>query len=188
MASFLVPADLALIWMLNPSSMTSHMVNLPHGWYPHTRSFFATLQSDWLKLGAKKVRWLQAHEIGRSKLKNVQWIIQKQIYVHFHAWNKCEMNSLLAYLQHTKSKLVLALAKYFLHCFFSQYIFFPLYIRIEDIVKYCYILLKRHCTHHFWPLAMHAYILSHISLISHWWSFTILFHVVDHLPFEVISI
>ena len=24
--------------------MTSHMVNLPHGWYPHTRSFFATLK------------------------------------------------------------------------------------------------------------------------------------------------
>ncbi len=41
---FLVPADLALIsHMVKPSSMTSHMVNRPHGWYPHTRSFFATL-------------------------------------------------------------------------------------------------------------------------------------------------
>ena len=28
-----------------PSSETSHMVNLPHGWYPCTRSFFATLSS-----------------------------------------------------------------------------------------------------------------------------------------------
>ena len=31
-----------------PSSLTSHMVNLPHGWYPRTRCFFATLQKCWV--------------------------------------------------------------------------------------------------------------------------------------------
>ena len=38
---FLVPADLALdlLVKVETSSMTSHMLNLPHGWYPHPAAF-----------------------------------------------------------------------------------------------------------------------------------------------------
>ena len=34
---------LSTVFHFKPSSLTLHMVNLPRGWYPHTRSFFATL-------------------------------------------------------------------------------------------------------------------------------------------------
>ena len=41
---FLVAADLELIcWLKVETFLNDLTVNLPHGWYPHTRSFFATL-------------------------------------------------------------------------------------------------------------------------------------------------
>ena len=33
------------VFHIQPSTLTSNMLNLPHGWYPHTRSFFATQNS-----------------------------------------------------------------------------------------------------------------------------------------------
>jgi hypothetical protein len=45
------------IIMLEPSSITSNDGKLSSGWYPHTRSFFATLP----------VIWAKRHVIARNK-------------------------------------------------------------------------------------------------------------------------
>jgi hypothetical protein len=34
---------LGRVFPIKPSSLTSHMVNFPHAWYPHIHNFFATL-------------------------------------------------------------------------------------------------------------------------------------------------
>jgi hypothetical protein len=42
--TYLMVLVLSRVFHIKPSSLTSHMANLRHGWYPTTRSFFATLK------------------------------------------------------------------------------------------------------------------------------------------------